>query len=362
MVAIEDALDQYFMRNPADFFRRSVEAAVLDNSSETILKAHLPCAVAELPMKSDEVVFEKGTIDPILNILEEEGKVRYWQKGDMWYPRRRYPHREVSIRQAGARFTIYDEEGKLVGESGSARVMHELHPGAVYLHRGSQYVVRTLDLGTKEVRLRSAENLTYYTSAIANEDTEILSTVETMRVKNFSISTGKLKITESILGYRKKDLHTRRLLGEYLLELPPEVFATAGIWLKVSEDILNEVDGEGWSVAGALHALEHSMIAALPLYALSDRMDLGGVSYTINPELESAAVFIYDAHEGGVGITRRGFDVVEKWFTSTMVLMEECGCEVSCPSCTQDPRCGNNNEPLDKRGAILILKRWLGRE
>jgi DEAD/DEAH box helicase domain-containing protein len=40
--------------------------------------------------------------------------------------------------------------------------------------------------------------------------------------------------------------------------------------------------------------------------------------------------------------------------------MEECPCEVSCPSCTQDPKCGNNNDPLDKRGAVLILKSWLG--
>jgi DEAD/DEAH box helicase domain-containing protein len=318
--------------------------------------------VAELPVRSNETVYERRHIDPVLKGLEEEGKVRYWQKGDMWYPRRRYPHRDVSIRQTGSAFMIFDQDETLIGEAGSGRVMHELHPGAVYLHRGSQWLVKSLNMGRREVRLRSAEHITYYTNAITEEDTEIISTEETKEVKDFVVSAGRVRITDTVLGYRKKDLYTRRDLGEFLLELPPQVFTTAGIWLIVSEDILAEVDERGFSKAGGLHALEHAAIAALPLYALSDRMDLGGVSYTMNPELGNAAVFIYDAHEGGVGLTRRGFEVVEEWFESTMRLMEECSCEVSCPSCTQDPKCGNNNEPLDKRGAILILKRWLGKE
>jgi len=112
-------------------------------------------------------------------------------------------------------------------------------------------------------------------------------------------------------------------------------------------------------VAGGLHALEHAQIATLPLFAMCDRMDLGGVSYTLNPELDEAAIFIYDGHEGGVGLTHRGFDMAGEWFLSTLRLMEECPCEVSCPSCTQDPHCGNANEPLDKRAAIHILKSWL---
>ena len=129
--------------------------------------------------------------------------------------------------------------------------------------------------------------------------------------------------------------------------------------MKVDERILDEVRSKGFSVGGALHAAEHAAIAALPLYALCDRMDLGGVSYAYNPELESAAIFIYDGHEGGVGLTKRGFDCVRDWFGSTVSLMEDCECEVACPSCTQDPKCGNNNDPLDKRGAIMILKSWL---
>jgi DEAD/DEAH box helicase domain-containing protein len=359
MVAMEDALDQYFMRHPTDFFRRSVEAAVLDNRNETVLKAQLTCAVAELPLRGDESVFDRESIEPVLKTLEEEEKIRYWAKGDMWYPRKGYPHRDVSIREAGATFRIIKEDRTPLGEAASTRVLRELHPGAVYLHRGSNFRVVSLHMGNREVLCRAAQDITYYTHPITDEETEIIETEEMKKVRAFEVSTGKLRITETVLGYRKKEIHTRKDLGEFSLTLPPQVFTTIGIWMKVEEDIINEIGKKGFSVAGGLHALEHSAIATLPLFALCDRMDLGGVSYTFNPELESPAIFIYDGHEGGVGLTQRGFHVIEEWLSATMRLMQECTCEVSCPSCTQDPKCGNNNEPLDKRGALVILKRWL---
>ena len=162
------------------------------------------------------------------------------------------------------------------------------------------------------------------------------------------------------MGYRKIHTHTGASLGEVPLELPPSVFTTKGVWFKVTEDILEEIKGMKWSPSGALHAAEHAAIATLPLFTLCDRMDLGGVSYPYNPELESPAIFIYDGHEGGVGLTGKGLECAPEWFASTIRLMEECDCEVACPSCTQDPKCGNNNEPLDKRGAIFLLKRILG--
>ena len=105
----------------------------------------------------------------------------------------------------------------------------------------------------------------------------------------------------------------------------------------------------GFDCPGGLHAFEHAAIAALPLFALCDRMDIGGVSYTFSPLLESPGIFIYDGYEGGIGLTKRGFDVIKDWFEATLSLMEDCACEVSCPSCTQDPQCGNNNDPLDKK-------------
>jgi DEAD/DEAH box helicase domain-containing protein len=359
MVAGNDALDQYFMRNPQDFFRRPVEAAVLDAENHPIAKEHLKCAAAEFYIKSDDLFYDTRLFAPALKELQDEGYVRYWEKGDTWYSRKRFPHREVSIRGAGVTFLIRDCNGTPIGETSASRVFREQHPGAIYLHKGMQYRVEKLDLGNKEVVCRPADDVEYYTRPISDEETEIISTLATKRLNRMEINYGKLKVTESVLGYRKKHLHTDKLIGEYLLDLPPSVFTTTGIWMGVDTAILDEISGRGFSADGGLHALEHAAIATLPLFALCDRMDLGGVSYPFNPELKGPAIFIYDGHEGGVGLTKRGFSCIGEWLASTLSLMRDCPCEVSCPSCTQDMKCGNNNEPLDKRAAIMILKDWL---
>ena len=360
MVAHADALDQYFMRNPKDFFRRVSEAAVLDPENRPILKAHLMCAVAESALKGADAVYDVTRLTPVLEELQAEARIRHWVKGDIWYPRKRYPHPEVSIRGAGETYAIVKENGVVLGESSASRVFTDLHPGAVYIHKGAQFTVARLHTGEKKAVVRPADNIYYYTRPMTEEETEIISVDAERKMAGTTLCFGTLRVTGRVVGYRKIHTHTGASLGEVPLELPPSVFTTKGVWFKVTEDILEEIKGMKWSPSGALHAAEHAAIATLPLFTLCDRMDLGGVSYPYNPELESPAIFIYDGHEGGVGLTGKGLECAPEWFASTIRLMEECDCEVACPSCTQDPKCGNNNEPLDKRGAIFLLKRILG--
>ncbi len=354
MIAMEDALDQYFMRYPKEFFSASVEAAVTDPLNEPILKAHLPCAVRELPLREDESVYNMEEIKETLTELDRERKIRYWEKGNMYYPTKGTPHREVNLRGAGEPYNIL-AGGQIIATTNSGRVLKELYPGAVYMHRGSSYKVVELHMGEKIVRCVQKSDLNYYTTPITEEESEILEVLETKMVGNVELSYGKLKITETVLGYRKKELYSKKELGEVLLDLPPVTFNSTGIWMAVDDEILEDVDGQNFSIAGGLHALEHSLIATLPLFALCDRNDLGGRSYTMYPDFGSSAIFVYDGHEGGIGLSRRGFDVASDWFKKTGKLMSECSCDVSCPSCTQDPHCGNNNDPLDKRGALVIL-------
>lgn len=359
MTAQADALDQYFMRHPEDFFRRRSEAAVLDTDNPVILKPHLLCAAAETVIKADDPIYKMQTCAPLLKELEAEAKVRFWAKGGVWYPRKKYPHPGVSIREAGQPYMIIKDGGGLLGNSSSSRILKDLHPGAVYLHKGMAYRVVALDMDNRKVICRPAADLDYYTRPMTEETSEIISTTASKELPGAVINLGTVRITERVRGFRRRHIRTNENLGDYQLELPEQVFTTSGIWMKVDEEALIKAKESGWSVAGSLHAVEHAAIAALPLFALCDRMDLGGVSYVFNPELESPAIFIYDGHEGGVGLARRGFDCMEDWLIATRGLMEDCPCEVSCPSCTQDPKCGNNNEPLDKRGAIEIINWWL---
>lgn len=368
MVALQDALDQYFMRHPEDFFRRSVEAAVLDPQNHPILKAHLPCGAAEVYLRTDDRVYDVSRLEPLLNELEKEGKVNRGKRGDIWFSRGRYPQRLVGIRGIGETFTIVKEDsprtfgkvgGKPLGEASRSRVIYELHPGAIYLHQGRQYRVRELDMEGKKVFCHEVD-VDYYTQPLTREETEIISIKDEKVVKGFRVHLGQLRATEMVLGYVKKHIYTQEKLSKHPLDLPPSIFNTIGIWMEIDERGQRAIEREGVDLPGSLHALEHSAIATLPLFALCDRSDLGGVSYPYNPQLGKPAIFIYDGHEGGIGLTERGYEVIEGWFKSTLKLIRECPCEEGCPSCTQDPRCGNLNMPLDKKGAVEILKGWLG--
>src|SRR5204863_8730037 len=134
------------------------------------------------------------------------------------------------------------------------------------------------------------------------------------------------------------------------LDLPETTFETEAVWYVPSGEQLDGFEALP-KLLGSLHAAEHSMIALLPLWAMCDRWDIGGLSTNLHRQTGRPTVFIYDGHPGGVGITRAGFDAFERLVEDALRLIGECPCRTGCPSCVQSPKCGNLNEPLSKNGA-----------
>ena len=132
--------------------------------------------------------------------------------------------------------------------------------------------------------------------------------------------------------------------------------STVAVWFDLPAEAIDRVSREQLDLAGGLHAAEHAAIAMLPLFALCDRNDIGGVSTPLHPDTGKAQIFIYDAYPGGVGIAEKGFDLITELWQTTLRAIRECPCQEGCPSCIQSPKCGNNNEPLDKRAAQLLLE------
>lgn len=128
----------------------------------------------------------------------------------------------------------------------------------------------------------------------------------------------------------------------------------------IPDGVLHHIAGGSMDLAGGLHAAEHAAIGILPLFALCDRADIGGLSTPLHPDTGRPQIFIYDGHPGGVGIAEGGFGVVEKLWDATLSLVSRCPCPQGCPACVQSPKCGNNNEPLDKLVAGTILRGLLG--
>ena len=75
------------------------------------------------------------------------------------------------------------------------------------------------------------------------------------------------------------------------------------------------------SCSAALHAAEHALIALLPLWAMCDRWDIGGLSTNVHFQTGRPTIFVYDGHPGGVGITERGFEAFEGWVADTAKLI-----------------------------------------
>lgn len=358
MIAIPDALDQYFMRHPEAFFEKSHEAAVIDPENRNILKKHIPCASSEVYLREDDSVYDVKKLMPFIDELVQEGILNPGRKGDIWFSRKKMPHQEVGIRAIGEPFDIIGESGKAVGELSGARVFREAFPGAIYLHRGRQYQITALDLEQKKAVCREVD-VNYYTQALSKEETEVVKEKEMKNYRKFSISWGTLKTTQKITGYEQKRIFDRVRISRHSLDMPEYVFETEGLWIKIDKLTQSFIESKGGDLAGTLHAVEHAAIACMPLFALCDRGDIGGLSYTLYPGFKQPAIFIYDGYEGGVGLTKRATEVIEDWLIATLKVIDECLCEDGCPSCVQDPQCGSGNQPLDKDGAQYLLEKWL---
>ncbi len=362
MVALPDALDQYFLDHPRQFVERPCEQLLLDPANEPVSRAHLVCAAAELPLARDRDRDYLERQAPVVGELLRQGRLlETADGGELRTPRRR-PQREVNLRGTGATATILRAgDGRVIGTVDGVRVLHECHTGAVYLHAGRQYLVRELDLAGGKVHAEPVR-LDYFTSPLTEKETEILELLDERRDGPLQAWLGRLRVTERVVGFERRRIRGRELLDQRPLELPPVRFETVGLWWAAPAAIEHSLRRRDEGFMGALHAAEHAAISLFPTFAVCDRGDIGGISLPRHPQLGCGAVFIYDGHPGGVGIAARGFRRLPELLERVLELVSACRCDEGCPSCVQSPKCGNGNRPLDKAGAARLLRLLLGRE
>ena len=363
LIGLDNPLDQYFMRHPDSFFQKSVENALVNPDNPYILRAHLLCAAWELPLSSDD----EQNFGPGLNQereeLEQQGILR--ERKGRWYlsPRIAYPAQAINIRStSGENFAVIDtSSGSLLETVEASVAFFQIHPGAIYLHQGESYLVTELDL-VKRTAHAVPTDATYYTQTKELEDLRIIKVIRDKSCGPMKVYLGEVEVTNTVVGFKKKAQFTEEIIGEEPLDLPPQRFPTVALWFDLPPEAVKRVLEAQLDFAGGLHAAEHAAIAILPLFALCDRNDIGGVSTPLHPDTGKAQIFIYDAYPGGVGIAEKGFDLVEELWQATLKVVTECPCQEGCPSCIQSPKCGNNNKPLDKEAAQVLLEGLLSKK
>jgi DEAD/DEAH box helicase domain-containing protein len=421
LIAVDNPLDQYFMRNPRDLFGRPHEHALIDPSNPYILEQHLPCAAHEVPLSrgsedgeqtyaapsmpdraprsprraipgrarsdqrrarpptqvpelpkpplpaglaqgDDEALFGAGFV-PAMIALENAGELEYRasHSQDRWYPRPgAYPAQEVSLRAvAGSRMALLNaaQDYRLMEVMDGTSALFRVHPGAIYLHQGESFRVRELDLDTGHAVLEPVQ-VNYYTQPREINDVRILRPIARDQLGATRATLGEVRVTQRVIGFRKVQQFREEVLGVEDLNLPAQTFDTVALWWEVPLDILAQVKRQGLDPVGGLHAVEHAAIGLLPLFAMCDRWDIGGLSTPYHPDTDTALVFIYDAFPGGVGIAEKGFDLLGDLWRTTHDAIRDCPCRDGCPSCVQVPI--NNRQTPERKGVVLTGRLVLG--
>ncbi len=353
LVASEDALDQYFMREPETLLARRVEAAISDHTNPRVLDGHVRAAAFEGPLDDAD----RATLgDEALKRAPLLPELALTKAGYVWAGRD-YPAARTPLRSTSAdAFTIVDAQtGTVLGLVERERAYSTVHAGAIYLHLGQSYLVAELDLVSRAAVVTPYGG-DYYTQAKKETTTAIEETLRAERRCGLELSFGRVSVSEQVVAYQKKSVRDQSTLETVSLDLPQTTFETEAIWYLPQPSQLTELE-EMPKLLGTLHAAEHSLIALLPLWAMCDRWDIGGLSTNVHFQTGRPTVFIYDGHPGGVGIAERGFGAFEGWVEDTARMLEGCPCADGCPSCVQSPKCGNLNELLDKDGARTLLRR-----
>ncbi|WP_415238772.1 DEAD/DEAH box helicase [Seleniivibrio woodruffii] len=355
LLAGNDALDQYYVKHPEKLYESAFENVVLDTENENVNKAHIRCAAYEKPINVREDYYHKNKV--LIDKMALDSALFVNGEGTDFFTLAKYPYMDVDLRMAGDSYTIHCNN-TLIATASGRRAYMENFEGAIYMHRGNNFIIKSVDKAKREIHAEPF-NGNYYTMPVTVKQTMVEKNIrETVR-KGISACFCGLRVTEQLTGFSRISTRTGEKISDVELEEVPIQFATKGLYVLVPDAVKRSVEDAGYSFMGSIHAFEHAMISVIPTFCLAARDDIGGISYPFHPQLQSSAVFMYDAYPGGIGINERVFSIIDKLMERTLELVRDCDCESGCPACIYSPKCGSGNYPLDKAGAVHIMEMLL---
>ncbi len=356
LIARDDPLDTYLVHHPEALFGRPVEATVFDPNNPYVLGPHLCAAAQELPLTPAELPdFGPGALE-LVRSLTAAGLLRRRADAWFWADRRRAADLADIRSGGGSQVQLVEAEtGRVIGTVDGGRAHSTAHEGAVYVHRGETWLVESLDLD-EHVAVIGRADPAYSTAAREVTDITIVAERDHRMWGECRLSVGEVDVSQQVVSYLMRRQPSGEVMGEKPLDLPMRSLRTTAVWWTVPPDALAEAGLATADLPGAAHAAEHCSIGLLPLFATCDRWDIGGVSTALHADTGRLTVFVHDGHPGGAGFAERGFNAAVEWLTATREAIVSCECAEGCPSCIQSPKCGNQNNPLDKPGAALLLE------
>ncbi len=359
LVAFKNPLDQYLMKNPKLFFDKPHEHAIINLNNPYILSNHILCAASEIPINEEEFKEYFGdNREEFLDQLKKSGLIV--ETFDGWrYSKNDSIALKVSLNNVSSdNFKVMVGE-KLLEKLDQQQAYREAHEGAILINKSESYIIEELDIKNSIIHAKKWD-IEHHTEALKSTDIRIINKIKNKNIGDLILSFGDLEISEKYYKYRRM-LYDKKV-GEESLDLPPINFRTKGFWFTLPADYkeqfkLTITKDKGYE--GGLHGAEHAIIAMTPFHVMCDQFDLGGLSTPYHQDTQNATIFVYDGFAGGIGLTEKAIEMFEEIVNKTYNLVKECGCKNGCPACIYAPNCGNENDPLDKDGTLLILKKMI---
>jgi len=358
LVAGDDQLDQWYVTHPGELLSRPPEAAVVNLANPFVVEPQVACAAHELPLSPPDHRYFGEPLDDAVRDLTVTDRLKP-RGGRFYWTGPRAPAPGVGLRSGTNREVelVDGRDERLVGTVDEARAFEVAHPGAVYVHRGTQWRVESLDVDAGRAILSPADDADEYTQTRSETGIEVVGAPEHgASAGRGSAHLGRVEVTTQLTAYQRRRASTGEVIETVPLDLPPRTLDTRACWYSVEPA---ELEGAGLAPARFLasaHAAEHGIIGLLPLFAICDRWDVGGVSLASHPATGGPTIFVYDGYPGGAGIAELAFADLGRHLAATLDLIGRCPCHHGCPSCVQSPKCGNLNEHLDKAGAEILLR------
>ncbi|WP_297890002.1 DEAD/DEAH box helicase [Sulfurihydrogenibium sp.] len=230
-IAKNDALDQYYVKNPEELFSRSMEEPVINPDNKYILKKHLLVAAKEIPLELKNLTSVEKAI--VKELLEEDMLIF---KNGKFYIKSSKVKTDFDIRTSGDSYKIiHIKTGNEIGKLSQEYAFYEAFENAIYLHNGETYKVLKKDEKDKVIYVEESQ-VDYYTTPILQTEIDIINVEKQRTNKDINIYYGEINVKSYIIGYSKINIEdnkkTQDISFENFLE---RNFITKGVWFTVPD-------------------------------------------------------------------------------------------------------------------------------
>jgi DEAD/DEAH box helicase domain-containing protein len=342
LLAGNDPVDQYLLRHPEYFFAQSPEHAVVDPDNPYVLAKHLSSAAFELPVVDSDLDRFGPLAAPIAGALESDGHL-IDVKGQYFFAGGQNPAVGVSLRHMSDNtFSIVLIENRrptqpptVIANVDAISAPELVYPEAVYLHNGETYIVRELDLAGKLAYVERRDT-DYYTQAVLESNVRITGQrASSDAVPRAVLGYGDVDVAWQTVAFKKIRFATRENIGLGPVDIPAQNLQTTAVWLAPDDRVRLEMKSAGLRASEGVCGLRNLAVIALPLVAMCDSRDLGGIVDSKN--LGHTTMILYDRYPGGLGYSERGFTNMSRLLEICLEMVRDCPCDEGCPSCVGLP-------------------------